>query len=150
MVKFIGKYEAKVDDKGRLVFPSGLKCQLPEGELPKFVIKKDIFEDCLEMYIFSEWEKQSENVKNKLNFLNKEHAMFWRKYMNGRALVQLDPKMGRFMIPKELLESIGITKDVVFSGNDYKIEIWAKEKFESANISDDVFISLAETLSHLG
>ena len=62
MASFIGQYEAKIDDKGRLVFPAAFKALLPEGELPRLVIKKNIFEDCLEMYTGKEGERQSEEL----------------------------------------------------------------------------------------
>jgi MraZ protein len=48
-----------------------------------------------------------------------------------------------------LLESIGIEKEVVFSGCDHKIEIWAKDKFESSQISNEEYLSLAGMLSDL-
>ncbi len=151
MVSFIGQYEAKVDDKGRLVFPAGFKSLLPPGEgSQRFVIKKNIFEDCLEMYTCEEWGRQSEELKKKVNFLKKEHAAFWRKYMRDCAQVELDAKVGRFTIPKSLLERIGVTKEVVFSGNDYKIEIWAKDKFAASEISDEEYLNIAEALSDLG
>ena len=150
MVSFIGQYEAKVDDKGRLVFPAGFKALLPSDENQRFVIKKNIFEDCLEMYTSQEWGRQSEELKGKVNFLKKEHAAFWRKYMRDCAQVELDGKVGRFTVPKSLLERIGVTKEVVFSGNDYKIEIWAKEKFAASEISDEEYLSIAEALSDLG
>ena len=135
MTTFIGEYTAKVDDKGRLVFPSAFKAVMPTDE------------DCIEMYTFEEWEKQSGEVKQKLNFFNREHAAFWREYMRDRAVVTPDGKLGRLSIPKKLLESIGVTKEVVFSGNDYKIEIWAKEKFEANRISDKEYIAIAGKLS---
>lgn len=147
MVKFIGEYRAKMDDKGRLVFPSALKALLPEGKPQLFVIKKDIFEDCLEMYTYEEWERQSEEVKSRLNFFNRAHATFWREYMRNRAVVEPDPKLGRIAIPKKLSESIGIIKDVVFSGNDHKIEIWPAEKYEMSEISSESFITLSGILS---
>ena len=112
----------------------------------RFVIKKDIFEPCLEMYTFEEWEKQSSEVKSRLNFFNEEHARFWRAYMRDRDVVTPDPKFGRISISKELLDLIGVTKDVVFSGNDYKIEIWAKEKYEASRISNDDFVAIAGRL----
>ena len=150
MASFIGQHEATVDDKGRLVFPAAFKALLPEGELPRLVIKKNIFEDCLEMYTGKEWERQSEELKSKLNFLNKDHAAFWRKYMRDCAEVILDARIGRFAVPRNLLEKIGVTKEVVFSGNDYKIELWAKEKFADSEISDEVYLKIAGALSNLG
>lgn len=147
MVTFIGEYGAKLDDKGRVVFPSAFKSLMPsEGDL-RFVVRKDIFEECLEMYTFDEWQRQSEEVKSKLDFFNKEHAIFWREYMRNRAIVEPDGKLGRISIPKKLLESIGVTKEVVFSGNDYKIEIWSKEKYEASAISKAEYIAIAGRLS---
>lgn len=149
MVKFIGEYSGKIDDKGRVILPSAFKNLLSGDEDMRFVVKKDIFEDCLEMYTFSEWERQSEELKSKLNFLKREHSAFWRQYMRDRAVVEPDSKLGRISIPKKLLESIGAGKEVVFSGNDHKIEIWAREKFENSGISDEEYISLAGMLSDL-
>lgn len=146
MVKFIGEYTAKIDDKWRLIFPAAFKAVMPAGDL-RLVIRKDIYEDCLEMYTYEEWERQSEEVKGRLNFFNRDHARFWREYMRGRSLVEPDAKLGRISIPKRLLESIGAEKEVVFSGNDHKIEIWAKEKFDSSGISDDEYAALAGMLS---
>ncbi|MGP1611371.1 MAG: division/cell wall cluster transcriptional repressor MraZ [Candidatus Cryptobacteroides sp.] len=147
MITFIGEYGAKLDDKGRVVFPSAFKSLMPsEGDL-RFVVRKDIFEECLEMYTFDEWQRQSEEVKSKLDFFNKEHAIFWREYMRNRAIVEPDGKLGRISIPKKLLESIGVTKEVVFSGNDYKIEIWSKEKYEASGISKAEYIAIAGRLS---
>ena len=146
MVKFIGEYSAKIDDKGRLVLPSAFKGIRPADDM-RLVIKKDIYEDCLEVYTYEEWVRQSEELKGRLNFLKKEHAMFWREYMRNRSLVEPDGKVGRINIPKKLLESIGADKEVVFSGNDHKIEIWAKERYESNEISNEDFVALAGMLS---
>lgn len=147
MNTFIGEYTVKIDDKGRMVFPSAFKSLMSADGDMRFVIKKDIFEDCLEMYTFEEWERQSSDVKSRLNFFNRDHAMFWREYMRDRAIVEPDGKVGRISVPKKLLEAIGVNKEVVFSGNDYKIEIWAREKFEAARISNEQYISLAGMLS---
>ena len=147
MITFIGEYGAKVDDKGRVVFPSSFKSLMPADSDMRFVIKKDIFADCLEMYTYAEWERQSLDVKSKLNFFNRDHAMFWREYMRNRAIVEPDAKIGRITIPKKLLESIGVTKEIIFSGNDYKIEIWSKEKFEQSGISNEEYIAIAGKIS---
>ncbi len=149
MVTFIGEYKARIDDKGRVVFPSPLKSLLPPGGDQRFVIKKDLFEPCLQMFTWEEWEKQSGEVKGKLNFFNKRHAIFWREYMRDRDVVEPDAKLGRISISRKLLDAIGANKEVVFSGNDFKIEIWAKEKFEQERISNDEYIAIAESLPEL-
>ena len=147
MVTFIGEYTSKIDDKGRMVFPAPLKGVLPPGSDMRFVIKKDLFEPCLQMYTMEEWEHTSAEVKSKLNFFNRQHAIFWREYMRDRDVVEPDVKLGRITVSRKLLDAIGVTKEVVFSGNDFKIEIWAKEEFEKRRIPHDEYIAIAESLS---
>lgn len=147
-MNFIGEYSAKIDDKGRIILPSAFKSLLPADDM-RFVVRKDIFDDCLEMLTFSEWEKRSEQIKSRLNFLKKEHASFWREFMRGNTVVTPDNKLGRISIPKKLLDAIGVEKEVIFAGNDHKIELWAREKYESSAIPEEEFVSLAEKVSNL-
>ena len=146
MAKFIGSYKAKVDDKGRLIFPSAFKSSMGEGANLRFVVKKSLFAECLEMYAYDEWERDSEAVRSRLNFFNPEHAAFWREYMRGTADVEPDGKLGRMTIPKALLEKAGIGKDVVFAGNNHLIEIWDKEKYEAREMKSEDFVALAEKI----
>ena len=93
-----------------------------------------------------QWEQESQNLKSRLNLFKRDHAMFWREYMRDRAQIEPDGKIGRITIPKKLLSSIGAQKELVFAGNDFKIEIWAKEKYEACKMSNDKFINLAEEI----
>ena len=146
MVTFYGKYTSKLDDKGRLVLPAPLKGVLPEGSDMRFVVRNDIFEDCLEMYTYAEWESQAAEVRGRLNFFNVEHATFWRAYMRDCVIVEPDAKFGRISISKELLDRIGVQKEVEFVGNGFKIEIWAKERYEASRISNEDFVNIAGKL----
>ena len=145
MVKFIGEYKAKVDDKGRLVFPSAFKSLMGDEEL-RFVVKQDLFSSCLSIYTYTEWERQSEEIKSRLNFFNPEHSRFWRAYMDNRALIEPYGKLGRITIPKKMLSGIGAQKEMIFVGNDHKIEIWSKEKYSQKQMSSDEFIALAQSI----
>ena len=156
MVSFIGNNSGKVDDKGRVVFPAVFKAAMssaeagPEGAAAdmRLVVRKDIYTDCLEIYTYSEWEKQAAAIRESLDIVfNREHAAFWRKYMSGCAVVEPDSKLGRISIPKELLEAIGVIKEVVFAGVGYKIELWAKERREAGLISDQEYEKTAVDLS---
>ena len=147
MAAFIGKYTARMDDKGRIVFPAALKAVLPAGGDQRFVIKKSIYDDCLDMFPYEEWTRQSERTKESLDFFNPEHNAFWREYMRDRDVVEPDPKLGRISISRELLDAIGATREIVFFGVDFKIEIWSKEKFEGSKISNEEFVSIAKSLS---
>ena len=106
MVTFIGEYTSRVDDKGRLVFPAAFRAAMAPGSDMRFIVKKDLFSPCLEMYSFEEWEKQSNKVKDSLDLtFNKTHATFWREYMRDRDLVEPDARLGRISISRKLLDS---------------------------------------------
>lgn len=147
MVTFIGTYTSKVDDKGRLVFPAPFKGAVPPGEDMRFVIKKSLYSDSLDMYSYQEWELESGKIRESLDFFNPEHVSFWREYMSDCVVVEPDAKFGRISIPRYLLDAIGVGKDVAFFGVNFKIEIWAKEKFEESRISKDKYIAIAKSLS---
>ena len=112
----------------------------------RFVVRKDIFASCLEMYTYEEWERQAAEVRARLNFFNVEHATFWRAYMRDCVIVEPDAKFGRITISKELLDLIGVKKEVEFVGNGFKIEVWAKELYEGSRISNDDFVAIAGKL----
>ena len=147
MVKFIGEYIGKLDDKGRVVFPADFKSLMDAADT-RLIVRKDVYEPCLEMFTYEEWERQSEELKARLNFFNREHDRFWREYMRGTAIVEPDDKLGRILIPKALLEQAGITSgtEVVFSGNNHKIEIWPKDHYEAQRIESNAFVALAEKI----
>jgi MraZ protein len=96
------------------------------------------------MYTYESWEKESEAVRSRLNLFNRDDERFWRAYTSNRSFVIPDEKLGRISIPKALLESVGIDKEAVFCGRDFKIEIWAKDSLESTTLSDDEYVALAE------
>ena len=146
MAKFIGEYTVKIDDKGRMIFPSAFKGVFAPEETMALIVKKDLFENCLQMYTYTQWEEESNQVKSRLNFFKKEHAEFWREYMRNRAVVEPDEKLGRITIPKKILESIGAEKEMIFVGNDHMIEIWAKEEYCKKQMDSNQFIALAQEI----
>ncbi len=151
MIKFIGEHTVKIDDKSRMVFPSQFKSLFGPEDKMVFVIKRDLYTNCLQMFTYDEWEKESEQVKARLNFFNEEHAQFWRDYMRNRAIVEPDGKLGRISIPKNLLSSVGIdrekgVKEVIFAGNDHMIEIWAKENYEASMMPQTDFKLLTKKI----
>jgi len=147
MATFIGTYFSKVDDKGRLVFPAPLKSAIPAGGDMRFVIKRSLYSDCLDMYSYEEWVRESDKIRESLDFFNPDHVTFWREYMRDCVTVEPDAKLGRISIPRYLLDAIGVNKEVAFFGINFKIEIWAREKFESSSISKESFVAIAQSLS---
>ncbi|ARV16443.1 division/cell wall cluster transcriptional repressor MraZ [Polaribacter sp. SA4-12] len=143
MINLIGTYECKSDAKGRLMFSSAFKKQLSSVLQDGFVVKRAVFQPCLELYPISEWNLMMEKI-NKLNRFKKKNNDFIRRFTAGVKMVELDAT-GRILIPKDLFEFAGIKKQVVMSSSVNIIEIWDKDKYEKAidDASDD-FADLAE------
>ena len=143
MVNLIGTYEGKTDAKGRLLLSGALKKQLMPMLQDGFVLKRSVFQPCLELYPMEEWNVLMAQV-NKLNRFKKKNNDFIRRFTAGVKIVELDAS-GRLLIPKDLQSFAGITKSVVLSSAVNIIEIWDKENYEKA-IEDatDVFADLAE------
>ena len=147
MTGFFGKHSAKIDDKGRLVIPSGIKSVVPADQM-EFVIRKDMYSNCLEMYTKQEWANMSQAVRAKLDLaFDEDHIRYWRTYMSDTATVVPDAKLGRITIPAEILKKAGIEKEVIFLGVDYKVEIWAKEELEGGCLTSEEFRSMGKKLA---
>ena len=145
MSSFIGDYGCKVDEKGRVLFPAAFKKQIASASPDRFVVKKDLFENCLVLYTLQEWERQNQQIRQKINTFNKEHNAFLRGFYRGTAEVILDSS-SRLLIPKRLLDIVGIDKEVILAGQDAKIEIWAKEAYENLAHDEEDFAALAEKI----
>lgn len=67
--------------------------------------------------------------------------------MQDSAVVSPDPKLGRILIPNNLKEMVGLTKDVIFAGKGFKIEIWDAGRYRDQAMSVIDYQSLAQGLS---
>jgi len=139
----IGTYECKVDAKGRLMIPSALKKQLANSLQDGFVLKRSVFQPCLELYPMTEWDLMMQKI-NKLNRFVKKNNDFIRRFTAGVKVVEVDD-LGRLLIPKDLVAFGKIAKDIVLSSAVNIVEIWDKDLYEKAIAGDDVdFADLAE------
>ncbi|HCY98346.1 division/cell wall cluster transcriptional repressor MraZ [uncultured Polaribacter sp.] len=139
MISLIGTYECKADAKGRVLFSSALKKQLQPVLNEGFVIKRAVFQPCLELYSMEEWQLIMAKI-NKLNKFVKKNNDFIRRFTAGVKIVEFDAA-GRVLIPKDLADFAGISKQVVLSSAVNIIEIWDKEKYEKA--IDDATVDFA-------
>jgi len=145
MQHFIGTYECKADEKGRIMLPVSLKKQLSDKLKNGFVIKRAVFNSCLELYPLKEWDELMLRV-NKLNRFNKKNIDFIRRFTAGVRQIDIDIS-GRILIPKDLINHAKISKDIVVSSAVNILEIWDKGLYEEAiddakgdfgNLAEDV------------
>ena len=137
MLNFYETYDCKIDDKGRLKLPSSLIKLLQSSDDKNFVIKRSVFQNCLEVYSMQPWEKLMKKI-NGLNRFVKKNADFIRMFTAGVKNVELDSSE-RILIPKDLKQYANLNKEIVIAGAGELFEIWDKESYEkviSANKED--------------
>lgn len=145
MATFIGDYSCKIDSKGRMIFPSALKKQMEGSSGDHFVVRRDIFENCLVLFTIEDWNEQMQKIRSKINPYNREHNRFLRNFFKGTAELSLDAS-NRLLIPRKLLQLAEIEKEVVLAGQDGRIEIWAASKYDAIDMPVEDFADLAEKL----
>lgn len=138
MGHFLGSFEAKIDAKGRVFVPATFRKQFQLQEEECFVMRKDIFQDCLVLYPGSVWENEIEILRSKLNKWNKIEQQIFRQFVLDAERIEMDSS-GRILISKRYLELASIDAHVCFLGVDNTIEIWDKQKLESPLMQPDDF-----------
>tara|TARA_B100000767_G_scaffold58794_1_gene54535 strand:- start:2406 stop:2879 length:474 start_codon:yes stop_codon:yes gene_type:complete len=143
MLNLIGVHECKMDAKGRISLPAALKKQLVPAMDDAFVLKRSVFNKCLELYPMQEWNGVMEKVNN-LNRFVKKHNDFIRLFTAGVKLVELDGAT-RVGISPDLKSFANLSGHIVLSAHTGIVEIWDKDAYESAvNVDNDDFGLLAE------
>jgi MraZ protein len=137
MPMLLGEFEVTLDAKGRFMLPVGFKRQLPESGSSRFVLSRG-FEACLTLYTEAQWDKVAA-VVNRLNEFNPKSRQFKRVFLNGATYVEPDAA-GRLLVPKTMLEYAKLNKDLVFSAQMDKVELWDADAFraQTAINSDDL------------
>ena len=143
VVNLIGTYECKADAKGRLMLPVAFKKQLDNVLHEGFVLKRSVFQPCVELYPKKEWDVLMQKM-NKLNRFKKKNNDFIRRFTAGVKEIEIDAT-GRILIPKDLVAFAGIQKELVLSSAINIIEIWDKDRYENViDAATDDFADLAE------
>lgn len=124
----IGTYQAKLDGHGRVLIPKGLRNQLKDIEDRGFVLRRATFFDNLELHPRDEWEKWMEQLlrvpktsRDKVKLISLINA--------GARLVQLDGN-GRLQLPKDLIDQMGFSREVVIASEGNILQIWDKARYD--------------------
>jgi MraZ protein len=132
-----------MDNKGRVMIPAALKKQLAPVLDSGFVVKRSVFQKCLELYTMAEWNEMMAKV-NGLNRFVKKNNDFIRMFTAGVKVVELDGT-GRLNISNDLIAFAGLSSDIVMSSAVSMIEIWDKNAYEQTLNNPDLdFGALAE------
>jgi MraZ protein len=149
MAGLVGEFEVKLDAKGRFLFPSGLRKQLPPSAQRDFMLNKG-FEECLTLYPLPEWEKISDKL-SKMNLFKPKNRMFYRLFHQGAKQVALD-NAGRILIPATHMQRVNLNQEAMLIAYNDRIEIWDKSTYfdmiegnmaDFADLADEVMGDLS-------
>lgn len=142
MLNFIGKYDVKLDAKGRVFVPSSYRKLLSDKDKERMVLRRDPGTDCLVLYPVDVWEDIVGQLKASLDEWNPEDRMLLMQFVSDAEWLDIDSQ-GRILITKRHLQSIAADgSEMLFVGMLDRIAIWSKARYEQSLRADVSFSSL--------
>ncbi len=127
---FIGEFEYRVDEKGRVPVPPKFRTE----ELKKDgIILCPGMEKCITVYPLSEWKKLADSIT--AGSLNSSKVRKLNRAFFATAFNADIDGQGRIMIPTQLRQYAGIGEEVVVAGANTYLELWSKEQWDSEKTS---------------
>ena len=139
----IGKFPAKMDDKGRLFVPAKLREELGEQFYVTYGFNGG--HKCLTAYTAADWQSMIDNF-NKLSITQRSGAA---SLIFINAAECTPDKQFRFGLTQNLLSYAGIEREVLIVGRAGQAEIWDAaeyEAFETENLSPEKLLASLEAI----
>ena len=125
---FFGRHSHTIDDKNRVRIPKEYRNQLGANILIGQGVNK-----CLYIYSAEVFEKKNAQFYGVDPFdVKKQYAM--GEFISSYSNPEIDSQ-GRIILPKDLKNYAGITKNIVTRGVLDRIEIWSEEELAKKDAS---------------
>lgn len=140
---FRGRFEIKLDPKGRLLIPAAYRQILPV-ENPQLIVTNNRYrgKSCLHAYSVHEWEKLERSVAS-LSSLQSDVQAFNRFYLSAGQACDVDSQ-NRILVPQSLRKFAGLGGACTLVGLGNKFEIWAEATWNS--LYEDLTENFEKTL----
>ncbi len=146
MKRLLGNIEAKTDIKGRVFLPATFRKVLQGEEGGALVLRKDVYQPCLNLYPEKAWNELMDSMRARINRWNPRHQQIYRQFLSDVEIAYPDAS-GRILIPRRLLEAAGITQGIRFIGMGDYIEVWSMGNTEKPFVEAEEFTAaLAELM----
>ena len=122
---FMGEYNCKIDSKGRITFPAKLREQL-EGQ--NFVITRGL-DKCIDLFPMDKWNEKMKKLEN-IKTTDLQQRTYVRFLLSAATELDFDAQ-GRINIPQSLKTYSELEKEVVVIGQNGRMEIWSKSRWDS-------------------
>lgn len=137
---FLGTYEPKLDEKGRVILPARFRDDMEGG-----IVLTRGQERCI--YAFPAQEFESMTVDLRRAPLSSKQARDWVRVMLSGAYKEVPDKQGRIVVPADLRTYAGLGKELAVIGAGSRAEIWDAVAWrEYLAVQEDVFSNTAEEI----
>ncbi|MFH1665862.1 MAG: division/cell wall cluster transcriptional repressor MraZ [Candidatus Omnitrophota bacterium] len=141
---FYGEHLHTLDKKNRLIVPSRFRTVITEKGIESLYVTRGL-DECLFIFSDAEWQLQENKFKD-MPFTKREVRKFKRLFFSGAVEVVPD-KQWRILIPDYLKEYAKLSKDIMVVGVSNRIEVWAKDKWNSYyETSKDSYEEVSENM----
>ncbi|WP_448809818.1 division/cell wall cluster transcriptional repressor MraZ [Agromyces bauzanensis] len=114
---FLGTYEPKLDEKGRVILPAKFREELSNG----LVLTRGQ-ERCIYVFSVREFESMSDKIRQ-APVTSKQARDYMRVFLSG-ASAETPDKQHRVTIPATLRGYAGLDRDLAVIGAGSRVEIW--------------------------
>ena len=121
---FLGTYEPKLDEKGRVILPAKFREELSTG----LVLTRGQ-ERCIYVFSAREFEQMSDKIRQ-APVTSKQARDYMRVFLSG-ASAETPDKQHRVTIPAMLRSYAGLDRDLAVIGAGSRVEIWDAEAWQT-------------------
>jgi MraZ protein len=123
--RFRGRFEVKIDPKGRVSFPPSLRI----SQSMVVTNHRMAGRNALHIYTLKEWQRLEARV-GAISLLDPAVQAFIRFYVSGGQVIELDGQ-GRLLLPAGLRKFANLESDAVLVGLGDKLEVWSSTVWEA-------------------
>lgn len=130
---FLGTYEPKLDDKGRVILPARFREDMEGG-----IVLTRGQEHCI--YAFPAQEFEQMTVELRRAPLSSKQARDYVRVLLSGAYKEVPDKQGRITLPPDLREYAGLDRELTVIGAGSRAEIWNSQAWNDyLSVQEDVF-----------
>ncbi len=125
--------------------PAPFKKEMGDALEAMYVVEKDVYDHCLNIYPESAWETKVERLRRRLNMDDPIQSKMLSRYYEEIVKVGM-AENGRLNIPDEMLKYAGIDKEAVFTGQGIRMRLWEPSRHQASRLSDEDYARLYKEL----
>ena len=130
---FLGTYEPKLDDKGRVILPARFREDMERG-----IVLTRGQEHCI--YAFPAQEFEQMTVELRRAPLSSKQARDYVRVLLSGAYKEVPDKQGRITLPPDLRKYAGLDRELTVIGAGSRAEIWNSQAWNDyLSVQEDVF-----------